>query len=326
LAAPVPVTGDNVYNEPENVEEAFMPTNKRIASITFVSLVATAAALAQMGTGRITGKITDPGGNPIEDAVITFTDQTGRELTGTSEEDGSWAILGFRTGTYDFHIQAEGYQPKVEKKSVQQMGDNELDVVLVPLQPMSDEEIEGSNTLLREANELLRQKQYQEAIAKYEELLEAQPSVYQTREFIGVAYREMGDYEAALAQFHKVLEQDAQHEGALISIGDILVEQQKLDEAVEYFEKAVAQTSDAIVPFNVAEIYFNQGNAAKAIEYYKIAAEYRADWADPHLKMGYAYLNTGDMEGAKSSFQKVVEIAPDTPQAQMAQAALSSLQ
>ena len=95
---------------------------------------------------------------------------------------------------------------------------------------------------------------------------------------------------------------------------------------MEYFEKAVDQTSDAIVPFNVAEIYFNQGNAAKAVEYYQVAAEYKPDWADPHLKMGYAYLNTGDLESAKTSFQKVVEVAPDSPQAQMAQAALSSLQ
>ena len=107
--------------------------------------------------------------------------------------------------------------------------------------------------------------------------------------------------------------------------GDVLVAQQKLDEAVAYFEKAVAQTTDEIVPYNVAEIYFNQGDAEKAIEYYQISANYKPDWADPHLKMGFAYLNTGNMEGAKASFQKVVELAPDSPQAQAAQDTLSKL-
>ena len=92
-----------------------------------------------------------------------------------------------------------------------------------------------------------------------------------------------------------------------------------------YFEKAVSQTTDAIVPFNVAEIYFNQQNAAKAAEFYRIATEYKPDWPDAHLKLGYAYLNTGDLESATTSFQKVVEVAPDSPQAQLAQAALSSL-
>jgi tetratricopeptide (TPR) repeat protein len=278
-----------------------------------------------MGTGRITGTITDPQGNAVEGAVISFVDQTGKKLEGTSDEDGDWAILGFRSGTYDFNIEAEGFQKKIEQKAVRQMGQNKLDVVLVPLLAAAGGDMESKNALLAEANELLKQKQYPESIAKFEELLVAQPSFYQAHEFIGIAYREMGDYDAALAEFHKVLDLDAGHATSLISIGDILVSQEKLDEAVVYFEKAVGQTSDAIVPFNVAEIYFKQQNAAKAAEFYKIATEYKPDWPDAYLKLGLAYLNTGDLDAAKAAFQKTVEIAPDTPQAEKAQGFLSSL-
>lgn len=299
-----------------------MPDKKLTPIVSTALLLITTSLLAQMGTGRVTGTVTDPAGNPIAGAVITVVDAAGRELSATSDEDGEWAILGFRTGTYDFSIAAEGYQPKIESKSVRETGRNELDIVLTPVPTQSSDE---GNKLLREANDLLRQKQYPEAIAKYEELLEARPSFYQLHEYIGIAYREMGDLETALAEFHKVLEHDAMHADALISIGDILVTQQKLEEAVEYFEKAVSHTTDAIVPFNVAEIYFSQQNAARAIEYYRMAAEYKPEWPDPHLKLGYAYLNTGDMESAKASFQKVVEVAPDSPQAQMAEATLSQL-
>ena len=302
-----------------------MRIRKLALPVSLVLLVATGVALAQMGTGHITGTITDPEGNGVEGAVITVVDATGKKLEGTSDEDGKWVILGFRPGTYDFNIEAEGYRTRIAQKSVRQMGRNELDIVLVPLGATDERAIESDNALLNEANELLQQEQYSQAVAKYEELLVAQPSFYQAHEFVGIAYREMGDYDAALVQFEKVLAEDARHAGALISVGDILVTQQKHDEAVAYFEKAVSQTTDAIVPFNVAEIYFNQGDAAKAVEYYQVAAEYKPDWADPHLKMGYAYLNTGDLDGAKVSFQKVVEVAPDSPQAQMAQAALSSL-
>ena len=302
-----------------------MHSRKLALPVSLVLLVATGVALAQMGTGRITGTITDPEGNGVEGAVITVVDAIGKKLEGTSDEDGKWVILGFRSGTYDFNIEAEGYRTRIAQKLVRQMGRNELDIVLVPLLATDDRAIESANALLKEANELLKQEQYSQAVAKYEELLVAQPSFYQAHEFIGIAYREMGDYDAAVVQLEKVLAEDARHAGALISLGDILVTQQKLDEAVAYFEKAVSQTTDAIVPFNVAEIYFNQGDAAKALEYYQVAAEYKPDWADPHLKMGYAYLNTGDLDGAKVSFQKVVEVAPDSPQAQMAQAALSSL-
>ena len=300
-----------------------MPNRKFALPVSLVLLVATGVALAQ--TGRITGTIADPEGNAIEGAVISFVDLTGKKLEGTSDEKGGWAILGFRSGTYDFNIEAEGYQTKIEQKRVRELDRNKLDVVLVPLLAASDRAVESSNALLTEANELLKQKQYRKAIAKYEELLAARPSFYQAHEFIGIAYREMGDYDPALAEFERVLVEDARHAGALISIGDILVSQQKLEEALVYFEKAVSQTTDAIVPFNAAEIYFGQQNAAKAAEFYRIATEYKPDWPDAHLKLGYAYLNTGDLESAKTSFQKVVEVAPDSPQAEMAQAALSSL-
>lgn len=303
-----------------------MPIRKLAFLVPLVLLVATGIAFAQMGTGRITGTIADPEGNAVVGAVINFVDQTGKKFAATSDEDGEWSILGFRSGTYDFNIEAEGFQKKIEQKAVRQMGQNKLDVVLIPLLAAAVAgDMESKNALLAEANELLKQKQYPETIVKFEELLVAQPSFYQAHEFIGIAYREMGDYDAALAEFHKVLAQDASHANTLISIGDILVSQQKLDEAVEYFEKAVSQTTDAIVPFNVAEIYFNQQNAAKAAEFYKIATEYNPDWPDAHLKLGYAYLNTGDLDSAKAAFQKTVEIAPDTPQAQLAQSALSSL-
>ena len=302
-----------------------MPIRKLALLVSSVLLVATGAALAQMGTGRITGTIADPEGNGIEGVVISFVDQTGKKLEGTSDEDGDWAILGFRSGTYNFNIEAEGYQTKIVPQSVQQMGQNELDIVLIPLVTAAANAMESSNALLTEANELLKQQQYPEAIAKFEELLVAEPSFYQAHEFIGIAYREIGDYDTSLAEFNKVLAQDAGHANALISVGDILISQQKLDEAVEYFERAVTQTTDAIVPFNVAEIYFKQQNAAKAVEFYRIATEYKPDWPDAHLKLGYACLNTGDLDAAKAAFQKTVEVAPDSPQAQMAQSALSSL-
>jgi tetratricopeptide (TPR) repeat protein len=302
----------------------FMPEKKLTCRMAFALILTSTALMAQMGTGRITGVVTDVQGNNVVGAVINVVDATGKKLTATSDEDGKWAILGFRTGTYDFNVTAEGYQPKIEQKAVTQLGENTLNIVLVPL--IAAKVNEEDDKLLKEANRLLREKQYAEAITNYQALLVAQPEFYQIHEYIGVAYRELGDFDSALAEFNEVLEVDANHAPTLISIGDILVAQQKLEEAVVYFEKAVAQTTDAVVPYNVAEIYFTQGNAVKAIEYYQKAAEYRTDWADPHLKLGYAYLNTGDIEGAKTAFQKVVEIAPDTPQAQMAQAALSSLQ
>ena len=288
-------------------------------------LLAATTVMAQMGTGRVTGTIKDPQGKPIAGAKITATNpESERALEATADKDGKWALLGFRSGSYEFTFTAEGYKPQAYTNSVKQMNRNpSMDVVLEPLE--MGQSSGGAGGKLDEANQLLEQKQYPEALAKYEELLAAEPTLYQINYNIGIAQREMGEHEKAKASFQKVLDQEANNTSALIALGDVLVVQGKLDEAVTYFEKAIGQTTDEVIPFNVAEIYFNQGNTAKALEYYQTAATRKPDWAEPHLKMGYANLNAGNMDAAIASFQKVVEVAPDSPQAQTAQAALSSL-
>jgi tetratricopeptide (TPR) repeat protein len=273
----------------------------------------------------MTGTVKDPQGKAIEGAKVSATSPGNEKpLEATTDKDGKWALLGFRSGTYEFTFTANGYQPQSYTNSVKQMGRNpSMDVVLEPLH--AGQSAGGAGSKLSEANQLLEQKQYAEAIAKYEEIIALEPTLYQIYFNVGVAQQGMGELDKARASFQKVLDQESNNTGALVGIGDVLIAQGKLDEAVTYFEQAIGQTTDEIIPFNVAEIYFNQGNTAKALEYYQTAATRRPDWPEPHLKMGYAHLNGGNMDAAIASFQKVVEIAPDSPQAQMAQAALSSL-
>lgn len=298
---------------------------KRCTVFGIAFLLAASTMMAQMGTGRVTGTVKDPQGKPIAGAKITATNpENEKALEATAGKDGKWALLGFRSGTYEFTFTADGYKPQAYTNSIKQMARNPaMDVVLEPLQ--AGQSAGGAGGKLTEANQLLEQKQYAEAIAKYEEIIAAEPTLYQIYFNIGVAQQGKGDLDQARASFQKVLDQESNNTGALVGIGDVLVAQGKLDEAVTYFEQAIGQTTDEVIPFNVAEIYFDQGNTAKALEYYQTAATRRPDWPEPHLKMGYAHLNAGNMDAAIASFQKVVEIAPDSPQAQQAQANLSML-
>ena len=300
---------------------------KKTAGAILLALFATAAwASAQMGTGRVTGTVKNTEGKPVEGVKITATTSgNDRELETTTGKDGKWALLGFRSGTYEFTFTAPGYKPQGYTNSVKQMGRNpSMDIVLEPLEAGQS----GGGAVgaaLDEANKLFDAKQYPEALAKYEAILVDQPTLYQVNYNIGSVYRQMGDLDKAKESFEKVLAEEPLNTAALVGIGDLLVDQGKLDESVPYFEKAIGQTQDEVVPFNVGEIYMSEGNAAKAIEYYKIAAERKPDWPEAHLKLAYAYLNTGDMAAARGAFEKVVEVAPDTPQAQMAQQALAAL-
>ncbi len=298
---------------------------KRCTAFAAAFLLASTASMAQMGTGRVTGTIKDPQGKPIVGAKITATNpESDRAIEGTTDKDGKWALLGFRSGNYEFTFTADGYQPQAYTNAVKQMNRNPaMDVILQPL--AMGQSAGGAGGKLHEANQLLEQKKYPEAIAMYEEILAAEPTVYQIYYNIGTAQREMGEIDKAAASFQKVLDQEANNTSALIAMGDVLVLQKKLDEAVTYFEKAIGQTTDEVIPFNVAEIYFSQGNNAKALEYYQTASTRKPDWPEPYLKIGFVHMNAGDLDAAAASFHKVVEVAPDSPQAQAAQQVLTTL-
>lgn len=284
-----------------------------------------ASVFAQMGTGRVTGSVKDMEGNPVEGATITAASSTSeRALEVTTGKDGKWALLGFRSGSYEFTFTAPGFKPQAYTQQVKQMGRNpSMDVVLEPLE--QGQSSGGMGGVLGEANALFEQKDYAGAIAKYQEILSTEPTLYQVHYNIGSAQREMGQLDEARASFEKVLGQEPTHTAALVSIGDIFVQQGSLDEAVVYFEKAMDHTQDEIVPFNVAEIYMSRGEAAKALEFYMKSSERKPDWPEAHLKIAYAQVNLGDLAAARASFEKVVALAPDSPQAQVAEQMLASL-
>ena len=297
-----------------------MSNRIRNLSVSFVITILSANAFAQMGTGRVVGSARDTQGNPISGARVVAVGE-GKTFEALTDEKGSWAMIGFKSATYEFTVSADGFNPQAYTQAIKTRGRNpRMDFVL-------DEKVVTKNegSLFGEANEFYEQGNYGEALKIYERELANDPTMYQVNLMIGNVHREMEMYDEAIGAFQKVLDEEPMHSGALVSVGDILVTQQKLDEAIVYFEKAIDQTTDELIPFNVAEIYFNKGNATKAIDYYKIATERKPDWADGHLKLAYAFLNTGDMEGATAAFEKVVEVDPDSPQGQIAQGALTAL-
>lgn len=283
---------------------------------------------AQMGTGRVAGSVKDQEGNPVVGAkVVAEPESGGNPLQAVTNAKGEWGILGFRNGRYTFTVTAEGYQPESATAMVQQLSKNpRMDIVLQKLQ--KGKAIGGQKTslLLNEGNQLFEQKNYPEALAKYQELLAESPTLYQIHLNIGNVYRATGELDKALAEYEQVLGQEPENLAALVNVGDVHIKKGELEKAVPYFEKAMTQNpSDEAIPFNVAEIFFNTGNVDKAIEMYEKASAAKPDWVDPVLKLGYAHLNKGDMVKAAEQMEKVMAMAPESPQAQIAKGVLDSI-
>lgn len=295
------------------------------AALALPALLFAAFAMAQMGTGRVSGTVEDQEGNPIAGATITAqTGDSGRVLEATSDANGRWAILGFRSRTYDFSVQATGYMPYNYQAPMKQAGKNpDMDLVLEQAQMGQSAGTGGG--LLAEAQELHQAGRFEEALGKYDEVLMADPTVYQVNLNRGSVLRELGRPEDAKAAYQAVLDMEADHAGALVGLAETAVAENDMEGALQYFEMAVDVTEDEVIPFNVAQIYFNNGNAAGAIPFYEIASERRPDWAEPHLRIGVAYLNTGDLATAAAHLRMAIEVDPESAEAAQAQAMLDAL-
>ena len=103
--------------------------------------------------------------------------------------------------------------------------------------------------LFQEGIELSEQGKYAESISKFEEFLEHNYTIYQVHFNIGNCYREMGQYEKAIASFNNVLgnvksikdtiEADESSAKALANIGEIYLLQDDIEKAGKYFKQAV---------------------------------------------------------------------------------------
>ena len=64
--------------------------------------------------------------------------------------------------------------------------------------------------------------------------------------------------------------------------------------------------------FNVGEIYSSNQKIDEALTNFELASKIKPDWPDPYLKMGYVYLNKGDMSKAAEYFEKFLKLEPNT--------------
>ena len=149
-------------------------------------------AMAQMGTGRVSGTVKDQEGNPIEGATVTAqAGDSGRVLEATTDDRGRWAILGFRSRAYDFSVQAAGFMPYNYQAPMRQAGKNpDMDLILERAQMGRSAGTGGG--LLAEAQELHQAGRYDEALAMYDEVLTADPTVYQINLNRAAVLRELG--------------------------------------------------------------------------------------------------------------------------------------
>ncbi len=139
------------------------------------------------------------------------------------------------------------------------------------------------------AEAYLKTRQFDEAIRLYKTAIELRPSYLLARRNLGLAFLLAGRLPQATETTRAVLNEAPREAEIWNTLGETYYPQQKLDEAIGAFEKAVAL---------------------------------RPDLAEAHNNLGAAKLLQGNVAGAEQAFHEAVRIKPDFAAAQKNLAAL----
>jgi len=103
--------------------------------------------------------------------------------------------------------------------------------------------------------------------------------------------------------------------GALSSLGTLYLQEGDFEKSQEYFTQSLELSpEDAPAAYNVGEIFFSNQKLDEALKYFDLATRIDANWALPYLKLAYVYLNKLEYAKSVENFNKFIELNPDNPE------------
>jgi Tfp pilus assembly protein PilF/predicted secreted protein len=303
------------------------------AILTVILLAAAPAGLAAggqegRGTARLSGVVRDEAGGPLAGVQVALVHiESGTINSVVSDAKGRWAVLGLGGGVWRITMTLDGYRNRIEDVEVSQSSRNESLRSVLRRVPAEGPGADSGVGLIEEGNRLFGEKRYDDAILAYRRFLDKHPRQFQVRFNIGRSLQEKGDYDAALAEYARVL--DAVGQGSrglagsalaaktIAAVGEIALRKGDRAAARAEFERAIAlYPRYADLPVGIGEIYVANGLSGEAVAYFELAARIKPDWPDPWLRLGRARLDLGDAEGAARDLRRYLELAPDAANAE----------
>jgi len=192
-------------------------------------LVLGMAAVASAQSGRAMGTVKDQGGKAIKGATVRAVnpDASPSQFASATDDKGRFAMIGLRSGTWRFIVEAPGYFPVETPVPVRVAASPPLTFTLArdpgPIPDALDRNIEQ---LIHDAATLRDQGRLDQALAAYQDIRAKNPRLTSVNLVIGDLYRRKATQEKdpaarqallrqALDAYDVVLKADATNERAL---------------------------------------------------------------------------------------------------------------
>jgi tetratricopeptide (TPR) repeat protein len=178
-------------------------------------------------------------------------------------------------------------------------------------------EVDGAQTepaaedLYRRAKKLSDEGSLHDAARVYSDLLTIDPSHLRARNNLGVLYDQLGDYEAALAEYLAAEELDPDDVRLQCNIAAVQASLGRYRDAEERLGQALhADPQNADARENLGLVYFKKGLYAEAAVELRRAAELDPSRSNAYLYLGEALNHMDEIEAAMEALERSAELRP----------------
>ncbi|HVR71915.1 MAG TPA: tetratricopeptide repeat protein [Vicinamibacteria bacterium] len=293
-----------------------------------MALAGPAQAQDWKGMGRLEGKVLDAQGAPIAGASVKLEREGyGDGTTVKTDKKGRWAIAGITAATWNADIEAPGYALK--RISIPLPSESAR---LAPVEVRLDKAAAAGPApeavqALEKGEAAYKEGRFPEARAEFEKLLALRPDLATTiHQRIGFAYIQEKEYVKGLDHLQKVLDAEPANATVRGIMAQAALEGGMLDRGMELL--AGIDESSVTNPdlfFNIGVNLVNANKPEDAIGYFTKAVTLDPAYADGYFRRGLAYMGVGKMAEAKADFNKLLELKPTGPEADLARKAVEQI-
>ncbi|HXV63046.1 MAG TPA: tetratricopeptide repeat protein [Vicinamibacteria bacterium] len=294
-----------------------------------VALVASSASAFAQQRSRLRGKVVDSGGNPVAGAEVRAENPVSMPavLNRKSNKKGEFVFNGVQVGEWTLLVSADSFIPSQAKV---QVGVNENVEITITLENAQGSALLATSGKAQEEIEQARQRfdagDFEGAIGLYNELLAKAPEVYQIHFNLALAHEKNGDFEEAAEHFVAFLEHEPSSFDAALRAANAFSRAEDKEKAVTYYRRAAEiQPQDAVVYFNLGLALFDLERLDDAVGAFERTLSLDSRFADAHYMLANIHVRNRDLERARASYEKFLELAPDSPNAEAARTALEQL-
>src|SRR5688572_2776879 len=201
----------------------------RRASLVLATVIVICLAVpARAQTARATGTVKDTAGKTMKGATVKATNKDAypSQITSTSDDKGRWAMIGLRTGTWTFVVEAPGFVKVEAPAPVRVAGTPPMTFTLArdpgPIPGALPSNIQAQLTA---AHMMRDQGRFDQAITAYRDIRNKNPKLTTINLVIGDTYRKKAAQESdpttrrsalelAIESYAEALKGDAENERA----------------------------------------------------------------------------------------------------------------